>query len=329
MVEDSFSERQLRPPSRLEVDSELLRRFYTRRGYTDFRILSAVTELSRDSQGFYLTFVMEEGPIYQFGETRFEIETDYFDEDTFTQDVLYKEGDVYDVYDVRNSLEAMARRAQEAGYLNVSVDPIFERDPENGILDIFWKISHGPRSYIERIDIKGNYFTKDEVIRREMRLQEGDIFNRAELARSERGLRGLGFFRNVIVKPQTGSAPDQVVLETLIEEYLSGEISLGAGYSTADGLVGDFTIKENNFLGNGQTLQLQIARSNLRTVADLTFIEPYFLGRRLRASADLYFLDRNYQSTAGYDLRRVTASLGINFPVALDTYLGASYSFSL
>ncbi len=319
-VSDSYD------PDRLNLDTELLRNFYTRRGYADFRVVSAVTELSRDAGGFLITFVVEEGERYRFGRTKFDLADASFKEKTLRKDIVYQEGALYDVIEVRETLENITRRMQENGYISAAIDPIFERRQDEARLDILWKISQGFRSYVERVEVRGNSFTKDRVVRREVLMVEGDAFDRAELARSERGLRGLGFFRNISIQAKPGSTPDRVVLEANVEEFPSGEISLGAGYSTSDGLVGDFTIRENNFLGKGQTLAIQVARSQIRTVAEISFTEPYFLGRRVRASAGVSYLDRNYQSSAGYDIRRVGGSVSLEFPVGEDAFLGGSYT---
>ena len=227
---------------------------------------------------------MEEGIRYRFGETRFEIDYEGLDEERLRGLLEYGSGEVYDAVEVAETLEAVNARAQELGYAFAVVDPVLERRREEGLIDIVWRIKRGRRAFVERVDVRGNSHTEDRVIRREVELSEGDVFNRVLVARSERNLRSLGFFNGVRIGQRSGSAADQIILEAEVSERPTGEIAFGTGYSSLDGFVTDFSIKESNFLGKGQTLELSLAYSEESRSGNIGFSEPWFLDRDLRLS---------------------------------------------
>ena len=312
-------------PDRLEFDKQLLRAFYTRRGYADFSVEAQLAERSEGQDGFIITFVVNEGPIYRFGKDKFNIEVPDLKEDVFSALPVYQEGARYDAFKVGRSLDAINEAAQDLGYAFIDVSPDLERDREKGIVTIVWSIAEAPRTYIERIDINGNSHTEDRVIRREFRLREGDVFNQALVARTERAIRGLNFFNGVKIDSRQGSAPDKVVLDAQIVERPTGEISLGVGYSSVDEFIGDFAIRENNFQGRGQVLEVAFGYGTLRRTTQFRFIEPYFFGRRLRFAWDISYLFRDLQRTQGYEFERVGSSLSLRFPLREDAYLTLQY----
>ncbi len=312
-------------PDRLEFDKQLLRAFYTRRGYADFSVEAHLAERSEGRDGFIITFVVNEGPVYRFGRDKFNIQIPGLEADPFRSLFIHQEGVRYDAFKVGRSLDALNDAAQELGYAFIEVNPDLERDRENGIVNIIWHISEAPRTYIERIDINGNSHTEDRVIRREFRLREGDVFNRALVARSERAIRGLNFFNGVQINPRQGSSADKVVLDTQIAERPTGEISLGVGYSSLDGFLGDFAIRENNFQGRGQVLETVFGYGTRRRTVNFRFIEPYFFGRRLSFSTDASYLFRDLQRNRGYDFERVGAAASLRFPLREDAYLTLQY----
>ena len=301
-------------PDRLQVDREKLRDFYLSEGYIDFKVISAVAELSPEQDALYITFTVDEGERYKLGKV--DIKTSLKDLDTKALSSLLqtKEGEWYDQSDVNRTVTALSDALGSLGYAFVDIQPRLDRDPKKKIVKVTYDINEGPKVYVERIDIKGNVRTLDKVIRREFRLAEGDAFNTAKLRRTRTRLQNLGFFSNVDVKNLPGSAPDKTVIEVNVEEQSTGELSLGVGYSTSDGPLGLAGIRERNLLGKGQDLSLNASLSGVRSQLQLSFTEPYFLDRPLSAGFDIFdtrtkatnteFTENDIGATlrAGYDI---------------------------
>ncbi len=313
-------------PDRFEFDTQLLRNFYIRRGYADFSVVSAVAELAPDKSGFYLTIVIDEGVVYRFGVTEFESLIEDLQADDLAGAVTYETGDLYDAQLVSDALDNINDLAQERGYAFASIDPVLERDPEQGEIAVIWSISEASKSYIERVDIEGNSYTHDAVIRREIVLREGDVFNRALLSRSRRNLRALDFFERVTVEPSAGSLPGQVVLKTSVLEKLSGELSMGIGYSSLDGFVSDFSVRQKNFLGLGQEMEFIVNYSdNASQTFRVNFVEPWFRNRDLRLGLSVFYNYRDFQDTSDYSLREFGSSISLGVPAGRDSRLTFSY----
>ena len=312
-------------PDRLEFDRQLLRAFYTRRGYADFSVEAQLAERSPTSDGFFLTFVVNEGRFYRFGDSFFEIKIPGLDKSFFEDLILYQRGARFDGYKVGRSLDAINKRAQELGYAFIQVAPDLRYDRSNGVINVAWRIAEAPRSYIERINIQGNSHTEDRVIRREIRFDEGDVYNRTLIAQSERHIRSLGFFDGVQVKTSQGSRKDKVVLDVNVAERPTGEISLGFGYSSLDGLIADFSIRESNFQGKGQRLEAGVSYATKRHGVNLTFAEPYFFSLPLRLSASLFYSFDDFTENQGYELTRLGASTSVRFRVRDDAYFTLIY----
>ncbi|MEZ5669201.1 MAG: outer membrane protein assembly factor BamA [Alphaproteobacteria bacterium] len=288
-------------PDRLTFDRELLRNFYLSEGYADFRVVSAVAELAPEGDGFFVTFTVEEGERYSFGAIDVQSALPDLSPEELRSEITTFEGDWYDAEAVEASIQAMTARLGELGYAFAEVRPRIERDRDNLLIGVTYDIQQGPRVYVQRIDIVGNVRTQDQVIRREMRLVEGDAFNTARLRRSEQEIRDLDFFETVDVSSVPGDAPDQTVIVVEVEEKSTGELSIGAGYSTNDGALADFSLRERNLLGQGQDLRLGLSLATSRQEIDLSFTEPYFLDRRLAAGFDIFRITRDQQDVASYD----------------------------
>ncbi len=299
-------------PDRLQFDQELLRRFYVNEGYADFQVKSANAELSPDKTSFYLTFVVEEGPKYKFGEVKVDNELKGKDKPDLEQSITTKQGKTYDASKVEDSIDAMTKELGNHGYAFVDIQPKLERDREKKIATLTYSIKPGPRVYVERINITGNVRTLDEVIRREFRLSEGDPYNNAKLQRTEQRINNLGFFEKVNIKDETGSAPDKTVINVDVKEKSTGEINIGAGFSTTDGVLGNFGITEHNLLGTGQELKVNFVLATLRKQAELSFTEPYFLERELAAGFDIYRTYEDFTQESSYisDVKGVNLRMG-------------------
>jgi outer membrane protein insertion porin family len=303
-----FSSTDTYDPDRLTFDRELLRRFYLKEGYADFRVISVVAELLPDREGFIVTLTVEEGERHTFGTINITTTLRDLDPDTLFEQVETEEGEWYNAQLVEDSINNLTGAVGNLGYAFVDIRPRAERDRENQIINLTYEIQEGPKVYVERIDIQGNERTLDRVVRREFRLVEGDAFNSAKLRRSRQRVQNLGFFRNVDVDNQPGSTPDKTVILVDVEEQPTGDLTFGAGFSTSLGPVGSVGIRERNLLGRGQDLRLSVTVAGEQSQFDVGFTEPYFLGRNLAAGFDLFRIESD-QDERSFDLLRTGGSL--------------------
>lgn len=309
-----FSTDDTYDPDRLSLDRELLRRFYLREGYVDFRVVSSVAELSPDREGFYLIFTVDEGDRYKVGKVNVETSLKGLDPATLDNSVKLSTGDWYDADDVEKTIDALSDDVGTLGYAFVDVKPKLERNREAHTIDLTFNVNEGPRVFVERIDISGNTRTEDRVIRREFRLVEGDAFDAAKLRRSRQRIQDLDFFEKVNVEQVPGNAPDRAVIKVNVEEKSTGSLSIGAGFSTGTGVLGDLSVRERNFLGRGQDVVVSALLGQRRKQAELSFTEPYFLNRELSAGFDGFFVETNRQSESSFDVRTFGGDLRVGYP---------------
>jgi outer membrane protein insertion porin family len=275
-------------PDRLTYDRELLRKFYLTEGYADFRVISAVAELTPDRDGFVITFTIDEGERYRFGKVDVNIGLKDLPRDAVLPLLTVQSGDWYDAQELEHSISVITDALGNRGYAFVEVKPQVTRNREDHTVDLTFDVHEGPQVYVERIDIVGNVRTLDRVIRREFRLVEGDAFNTNKMTRSKDRIKNLGFFKKVEVNNSAGSAPDRTVITVEVEEQSTGELSLGLGFSTSDGPLADVSIRERNFLGRGQDLRIGTVVSFRSQQVDLSFTEPYFLDKNIAAGIDIF-----------------------------------------
>lgn len=304
-------------PDRLSYDQEMLRKFYLSQGYADFNISSAVAELSDDKGHFFVTFTLEEGQRYKLGEVKIDSRLRNFDASVLNPHLeKLSPGDWYDADRVQEVADRLTDALGDLQYAFVNVKPNLKRNREGLTVDVTYEINETPRVFVERIDIDGNVRTMDKVIRREMLLAEGDPFNKSKLSRSEQRIRNLDYFENVEVGLKQGSAPDKTVIDVGVAEKSTGELSLGAGFSTSDGPLADIRIREKNLLGKGQDLLFATTIAGKRTEFDASFTEPYFLNRDISAGVDLFHITRDLQDESSFDQRRTGGALRMGYPLS-------------
>ena len=313
-----FSGGDLYDPDRLAFDQELLRRKYLNAGYADIRVVSAVAELTPDRDAFFITFTLEEGETYRFGEVAVTSGLRDLDVAAVGQEVQIAEGELYSAEDIEETVSALTDAAGRAGYAFVDVKSKIDRDRADRRIDVTFEIEEGPRVFVERIDIRGNLRTEDRVIRREFRLVEGDAFNTDHIRRARRSLRNLGFFEEIEIRHVPGSTPDQTLIEATVKERATGEIGFGAGYSTAVGGLAEVTLRERNLVGSGQDLRVRGQIAQREQQIELNFTEPYFLDRKLAAGFDIFTTARNYQRESSFDQETIGFSLRAGYPLAED-----------
>ena len=303
-------------PDRLSFDQELLRDYYLEQGYADFNILSAIAELSNDKDNFFITITLEEGKRYKVSGTEIQSQIRNFDASVLNESISLEAGDWYDAEEVKESVEDMTDQLGDLQYAFVDIRPDIQKDRQNHTINIVFDINETPRVFVERINVNGNIRTLDKVLRREMELVEGDPFNRSKLAKSEQNVRNLDFFELTNIDVSQGSAPDKTVVDINVQEKSTGELSIGAGFSTSDGPLADFRIRERNLLGKGQDLSLGAVIAGERTEFDLSFTEPYFLDRDISAGIDLFHTTRDFQDESSFDQTRTGGGVRIGYPLS-------------
>ncbi|HYM31942.1 MAG TPA: outer membrane protein assembly factor BamA [Candidatus Cybelea sp.] len=312
-------------PDRLTLDREQLRHYYLSHGYADFRVVSAVAELTPSQDAFFITFTLEEGEQYKFGKIDVESEIKEIDASKLKPLVTTKEGETYDAEAVEQTIEAITFELGRLGYAFVDVRPKVDKNREKKTVGVTFVINEGPRVYVERINITGNVRTLDKVIRREFRLAEGDAFNTAKLQRSRQRIRALGFFEKVNITQVPGSAPDRTVINVDVQEKSTGELSFGVGFSTAESVLGTVTLHERNLLGRGQDLRTGFSLSTKRQEIDLGFTEPYFLDREIAAGFDVFHLRSDFQSESSFNESSSGLTLRAGYPITEQLSQGVNY----
>ncbi len=322
-----FSSNDNYDPDRLEYERELLRQHYGKNGYADFQVVSAVAELTPDRKNFFITFTIDEGPQYTVGEVRVKTTLAKLDEDTLVRFVPIKPGETFNSEKLEKATEAITFATGATGYAFVDVNPQLSRFEDTRTIDLTFQVNEGPRVYVERINIKGNTRTLDKVIRREIRIAEGDPFNRVLVDRSRARIRSLGFFKEVAIEETPGSAPDRTELDVTVEEQSTGAFSVGVGVSSTDNFIVDFSIQERNLMGRGQALTFRVQASSRTRLVDLQFTQPYFLGRNLAAGASAFNQRTNFRE-AGFVRNRIGFGLNAGFQVSEYGRGGLSYLLS-
>ncbi len=313
-------------PDRLAFDQELLRRFYLERGYVEFSVISALAELTPEGDRFFITFTLDEGPRYTLGSVDVASSIRDLEVEDFRSLVTVRSGQTYNAAKIEEIVQAMTDRAGQLGYAFADIEPVVDINRDDLTVDLTFRIDEGPRVYVERIDIIGNVRTLDEVIRREFRLAEGDAYNLTLLRRSEQRVRNLGFFESVEVRTERGNAPDRVVIVVEVAETSTGELSFGAGFSTADGPLGDIRLSERNLLGRGQSVTANFTISGRRQDIVLSFTEPWLFGRELAAGFDLFRTKTDFQSESNFDELSTGGTLRASYPLTERLRHGVRYT---
>ncbi|GGE00923.1 outer membrane protein assembly factor BamA [Polymorphobacter glacialis] len=290
-----FSSNDTYDPDRLAYDQQKLRQFYLTNGYADFRVVSQVAELTPDGRDFIVTYVLDEGERYKFGKVDLESQIRDIKSDEFKALITIKPGDWYDAQKIENTVEGLTETAGLLGYAFADVRPQFDRDKDKREMNVVFQIGEAPRVYVEKVQISGNTVTVDTVIRREFRLAEGDAFNSIKVKRTRDRLQGLGYFQDKLeIEQKPGSAPDKVILDTVVQERPTGELQVSAGFSSLERFILSLSIRQRNFRGRGQELRASANLSSYSRSIEAGFTEPYLFGRNLALGFDVF--RRDYRS---------------------------------
>lgn len=312
-------------PDRVENDAELLRRFYLKNGFADVHV-SGAAAYDPAQQGFTLAFTIDEGTRYRLGAIEIQSRVTALD-DTSLRDVMHlAQGQVFDGEAIDKAAKAIAVAAGKRGFPFVDVRPHANRDSAADIINVVFTLDDGPRRYIERISIHGNTVTREEVIRREFDVAEGDAYNRGLIDVAERRLKQLAPFKSVKIMAEDGSAPDRVVLDVEVQEQQTGNLSFSGGYSTSVGIIGEVTVSERNFLGLGQYVKVSVALGQYLRSGAVSFVEPDFLGERMALGLDLFFKETLTNPYQSYGSESYGAGIKISAPLVDGLTSDAHYS---
>ncbi|MFT4163298.1 outer membrane protein assembly factor BamA [Shinella sp.] len=319
---DVYSEEKLR------ADEEALRQFYFNNGYADFRVVSSEANLDEASNEYVVTFTVEEGQRYNFGDVNVESTVEGLDSDELKGLIESRPGKIYRAKDVQETMSEISQRVAAKGYPFARVTPRGNRDLGNGTIAVDYLVDQGERAYVERIEIRGNTRTRDYVIRREFDIGEGDAFNQEVVTRAKRRLEALGYFSTVNITTAPGSEADRVVLIVDVQDQSTGSFGIGAGYETGSdgGFKLEASIEEKNFLGRGQYIRLAAGGGADSRDYSLSFTEPYFLGYRLAAGFDVF--KNEDDSEDYYNVDSTGFSLRVTAPITEDLSTTFKYNYT-
>jgi outer membrane protein insertion porin family len=313
-------------PDRVEADRDLIRRFYLKHGFADVQVVAALTEYDPEHKGFNVTFKIEEGQQYRVGSVDFQSSISTLDGNALRSFSRVSVGSLYNVESVEKSVEEMQIEASRRGYAFAIVRPRGDRNFDAHTVSVVFAIDEGPRTYIERINVRGNTRTRDYVIRREFDISEGDAYNRALVDRAERRLKNLDFFKSVKITTEPGSSSDRVVLIVDLEEKSTGDFSVSGGYSTTDGALAEVSISERNFLGRGLFAKASVTYGQYARGYSLSFVEPYLLDYRVALGLDMYQREQLANSFISYSTKTLGFSPRLGFQLREDLSLQLRYS---
>lgn len=311
LKDDSYDEQKI------AVDRERIRLYYANRGYPDTQVTS-VGEYDAAKNAYFINFTINEGQKYSFSQVGIETSIPGLNTNALKGVVQTGEGGRYSVTELQTTIEDMTYEATTQGYSFADVRARLERDAANGTFKVTYLVDEGPRVYVERINITGNDKTRDFVIRRELEFAEGDPFNRALIIRGRNNIQALDYFSAVNVTTAPGSAPDKVVVNVALTEKSTGEYGATAGYSTVDGILGEVSLTERNFLGRGQYLRAAIGASQAGRTFDFSFTEPRFMGLKVSAGVDAYHRINEETTASFYGSQATGGALRAGIPLTSD-----------
>ena len=285
---------------RVNYDKDLLKEYYFKNGYIDFKVISANSSLVKNKKDFIVNFNLSEGNRYKINNVKVDSSIRKLSNKKISSLLEIESGDWYNTDKIDKTIQNINEKTSELGYAFVEIIPRISKLKNTSKVNIIFSIDEGPRIYVDRINIKGNVKTEDKVIRREMELVEGDPFNSLKLRQSEKNVRSTGLFENVEFKVDEFSGTNKSAVDVEVTERSTGEFSVGAGFSSLDGALGNLGIKESNVFGQAKELALQLGLSTRRSSIDLSYTDPYFLDSDVAAGIDVFNVRRNNKTYSGY-----------------------------
>ncbi len=313
-------------PDRLNYDKEMIRRFYLKNGYVDVKILSANAELTPDKKSFFITIKIDEGKRFKYGNVKINSKIKAINVKEMMSSLEIKKGQYYNIDKIELGSQNLVDDLGSYGFAFVDVTPRFTKNDETQTIDVTYDIQEGRKVYVNRININGNTRTEDKVIRREMKLSEGDAFNTAKYKRSRHNIDNLGYFSNVSVNPDNIGA-DKMDINIDVEETSTGSLTFGVGWSTYNGALIELGLQERNFLGKGLITKIQGTLAMEGTEYDISITDPYFLDKNLSAGVDVFYTTQDVQDESSYDLDTAGGALRLGWKYTDDLRHNVRYIY--
>ncbi|MCW6510395.1 outer membrane protein assembly factor BamA [Lichenifustis flavocetrariae] len=313
-------------PDKIATDEELIRRFYLRNGYADFRIVNTDVKFNAEEKGYDISIAVEEGQQYKVAAVSVDSRLRGVTSEQLTPFLRTEAGDVYNGDDVEKTVDVLTRETGRLGYAFAQVRPRGDRNAAAHSVSIQYVVDEGPRVYIERINVRGNTRTRDYVIRREFDIGEGDPYNKVLIDRAERRLNGLGFFKKVRITNEPGSSADRVIIDVDVEDQPTGSFSISGGYSTTDGFIAEVAVTETNFLGRGDYVRVAAQEGQNARGIDLSFTEPYLFDTRIAGGIDLFAKENDNTQYAEYSTFVTGGTVRFGIPVTDEFSVSPHYS---
>ncbi len=319
----------------LSKDLEEITKFYKNHGYKNIKIADVKQDFNADKTRLTITLPIDEGPLLRFNNVTFSGNV-ILTSAKLMPNIQFKKGEVFNQEKLDASLSKLQDEYGSQGYIRVQIKPEFTQIISSGpvpagIVDTNFAIQEGEVVYVEHIDIEGNTHTKDFVIRREIKLKEGDPFNSVLARKSVERLYNLGFLDNVDIDVQQPTSPNKADVIFTVTEGKPGMLSAGAGYSSVDHLIGTFQVQHTNFLGRGQRLNLQWQYGGRLNSLDIGWTEPWFMGKPVSFGLDIFDVKRIMQYStddSAYTMRSSGGSITVG-PRFSDVYsLLFSYTYA-
>ena len=311
---------------RVSYDKDLLKEYYFKNGYIDFNVISANSSLVKNKKDFIVNFNLSEGNRYKINNVEVDSSIRKLSNKKLSSLLEIASGDWYDTDKIDKTIKNINEKTSELGYAFVEVIPRIKKLKNTSKINITFSVNQGSKIYVDRINIKGNVKTEDAIIRREMELVEGDPYNSLKLRQSEKNVRSTGLFENVEFKVDELSGTNKSSVDVEVTERSTGEFSVGAGFSSLDGALGNIGIKESNVFGQAKELALDLGLSTRRSSIDLSYTDPYFLDSDVAAGIDVFNVRRNNKTYSGYKHNIIGFKLRAGYEVFDDFRHISSYS---
>ena len=314
-------------PDMVNADREAIRNYYRSKGYADANVRAVNAEYDPATKGFTLTFTIEEGPLYHFGDVAIDCHVDGVDTERLRRLISVKAGAQFDGSALDKSNDRLSAELAKLGFPFARVQPRDVRDSTVRRIDVAFAIEQGQRAYIERIDIHGNTRTRGYVIRREFDIAEGDAFNKGLIERAERRLKRLDYFKTVKITSKQGSSPDRVILDVDLQEKDTGDFNVAGGYSTTDGWLAEIKLSDKSFAGTGVALASTFTYGQYSRGFDVSATDPGFFGNRASAGIDLSAKQTVANDFVSYGTENYGTTMLIGTPFS--EQLGVQWRYSI
>lgn len=318
-------------PDRIELDKYLLKQFYNSVGYADFRVLSVTADLDTTREGFVITYSVDEGEKYKFGKVDFENKLPNVSDEEIKRFIKHERGNTFNLKKMEKLADTISDYLAGKGYPQVEVYPDIDINRNDKIANVKIVVDHAKRIFINKINIQGNLKTEDTVIRRQLKIAEGDLYNSAKIERGEQNIRNLDYFGKFNLGLSPTKNADRYDINIDVEEKSTSSIGSELGYNTSGGMFGRLTFLEKNLVGTGRYLNAGVMAGKKHTKYYMGITDPYFLDRDLSMSVNAYRNQSGKKSgfTNGeqnYSLSSTGADLSLGYDITEDLFHSVNYS---